>query len=133
MTYQQVMNYHHIQPISDFETQIQSYAQMDPLLDWTAINSDVDKNNYTLEQLKKSQKTLQTQLQAIADSRNWLATNEAPNRRAMTLKVLRENFGTDIDYERRYMVESFWGGAVSGRHYSLAEIYEVGRLGEHWK
>ncbi len=132
MTYQQVMNYHNIQPISALEAQINSYAQMDPLLDWAAINDGVNKDTYTLDELKNSQKKLQAKMQAIGESKNWLRTHEAPNRRAMTLKVLREAFGTGIDYESRYMIESY-GGGITGRHYSLAEIYEAGKLGNDWK
>ena len=132
MTYQQVMDLHRLQPISALETQIRSYAQMNPLLDWAAINNGVDKDNYTLEQLKESQKALQARLQASAESISWLNKAEAPTRRAITLKVLREHFGADIDYESRYMVEGFAGGLISGRHYSIAEIYEAGRLDEPW-
>ncbi|KTC18725.1 hypothetical protein AO391_03850 [Pseudomonas marginalis ICMP 9505] len=132
MTYQQVMRYQNIQPISALEAQIQSYAQMNPLLDWAALNNGVDKGNYTLEQLKDSQLKLQAQTRATAAGISWLSTFEAPNRRTMALKVLREEFGTDIDYERRFMLENEAFGVISGGHYSLAEIYEAGRLGESW-
>ena len=132
MTYQQIMENYKIQPISKLETQIQSYAQMNPLLDWAALNNKVDKSNYTLEQLKDSQEKLQTQASNTAQAIRWLSTTQAPNRRDMALKVLREKFGPDIDYEKRFMVENELGGAISGRHYSLAEIYEAGRLDESW-
>lgn len=132
MTYQQVMDYDGIRPLSPLEASIESYSQMNPLLDWAAINDNVNKDNYTLEQLKNSQTKLQKEMKGTAEARNWLKSVEPPNRRAMTLKTLREEFGTDIDYESRYMIESFVGGVVSGHHYSLAEIYEAGRLGESW-
>lgn len=132
MTYQQVMNYNNIKPISAMEAQIQNYAQMNPLLDWAALNNDVNKDNYTLEQLKASQVKLQAQTKATAESVSWLGKSDPPNRRAMTLEVLRKEFGTTIDYERRYMVENESLGLISGRHYSLAEIHEAGRLGENW-
>ncbi|WP_338477169.1 hypothetical protein [Pseudomonas khavaziana] len=132
MTYQQVMDHDSIRPLSALEASIESYSQMNPLLDWAAINDNLNKDNYTLEQLKNSQTKLQTQMKDTAEARNWLKSVEPPNRRAMTLKTLREEFGTDIDYESRYMIESFAGGLVSGYHYSLAEIYEAGRLGESW-
>ncbi|XVJ49736.1 hypothetical protein ACDZ94_24215 (plasmid) [Pseudomonas sp. UBT] len=132
MTYQQVMNYHNINPISALEAQIQSYAQMNPLLDWAALNNDVNKDNYTLEQLKDSQVKLQAQTKATAEAISWLSQVEAPNRRSMTLKVLREELGADIDYESRFMVENEAWGVITGRHYSLAEIYEAGRLDESW-
>ena len=133
MTYQQIMENYKIQPISKLESQIQSYAQMNPLLDWAALNNKVDKNNYTLEQLKDSQEKLQAQASNTAQAINWLRTTPAPNRRDMALKVLREKFGPDIDYEKRFMVENELGGVVSGRHYSLVEIYEAGRLDENWR
>ncbi|WP_330208406.1 hypothetical protein [Pseudomonas sp. Z13] len=132
MTYQQVMNYHNIKPISALEAQILSYAQMNPLLDWAALNNDVNKDDYTLEQLKESQVKLQAQMKATAGATNWLSQFDAPNRRALTHAVLRKEFGDDIDYERRYMVENEAFGVISGGHYSLAEIYEAGRLGERW-
>lgn len=132
MTYQQIMENYKIQPISKLESQIQSYAQMNPLLDWAALNNKVDKNNYTLEQLKDSQEKLQAQASNTAQAINWLSTSPAPNRRDMALKVLREKFGPDIDYEKRFMVENELGGVISGRHYSLVEIYEAGRLDESW-
>lgn len=132
MTYQQVMNYHNIKPISALEAQIQNYAQMNPLLDWAALNNDVNKDNYTLEQLKDSQVKLQAQMKATAESISWLSKSDPPNRRAMTLEILRKEFGTDINYESRYMVENEGLGLISGGHYSLAEIYEAGRLGENW-
>ncbi|WP_439862392.1 hypothetical protein [Pseudomonas antarctica] len=132
MTYRQVMDHHTIQPISALEAQIKSYAQMNPLLDWAALNNDVDKDSYTLEQLKDSQVKLQAQTQATAEGVSWLSTVEAPTRRSMTLKVLREEFGANIDYESRFMVENELWGVITGRHYSLAEIYEAGRLDESW-
>ncbi|MEO8491111.1 hypothetical protein [Pseudomonas sp.] len=132
MTYRQVMDHHTIQPISALEAQIKSYAQMNPLLDWAALNNDVDKNSYTLEQLKDSQVKLQAQTKATAEGVSWLSTVEAPTRRSMTLKVLREEFGANIDYESRFMVENELWGVITGRHYSLAEIYEAGRLDESW-
>ncbi|KAA6189663.1 hypothetical protein F3K53_00285 [Pseudomonas veronii] len=132
MTYQQVMDHYKIQPISTLETQIQSYAQMNPLLDWAALNNNVDKNNYTLEQLRDSQQKLQSQVANTAEAIRWLSTNQAPNRRDMALKVLKEKFGPTIDYEKRFMLENEFAGIISGRHYSLVEIYEAGRLDESW-
>ncbi|WP_103734290.1 hypothetical protein [Pseudomonas sp. GZJR-8] len=132
MTYQQVMNYNNIKPISALEAQIQNYAQMNPLLDWAALNNNVNKDNYTLEQLKDSQVKFQAQTKKTAESISWLSKSDPPNRRAMTLEILRKEFGPDIDYESRYMIEDEGFGINSGRHYSLAEIYETGRLGENW-
>ncbi|SEU13194.1 hypothetical protein SAMN03159512_05312 [Pseudomonas sp. NFR09] len=132
MTYPEIMSLHNIRPISALEAQIYSYAQMNPLLDWAAIHNNVDKNNYTLEQLKDSQQKLQAATQATAEAVQWLRTVEAPNRRDMALKVLREQFGSHIDYEKRFMIENELAGLISGRHYSLAEIYEAGRLDESW-
>ncbi|MCK3838518.1 MULTISPECIES: hypothetical protein [Pseudomonas] len=132
MTYQQVMNYNNIKPISALEAQIQNYAQMNPLLDWAALNNNVNKDNYTLEQLKDSEVKLQAQTKKTAESISWLSKSDPPNRRAMTLEILRKEFGPDIDYESRYMIEDEGFGINSGRHYSLAEIYETGRLGENW-
>ena len=132
MTYQQVMNHYSIQPISALEAQIKSYAQMNPLLDWAALNNTVNKNNYTLQQLKDSQQKLQAQANRTAEAVSWLSTAEAPNRRDMALKVLREKLGPDIDYEKRFMLENEFAGVISGGHYSLVEIYEAGRLDESW-
>ena len=132
MTYQQVMNNYNIQPISALEAQIKNYAQMNPLLDWAALNNKVNKNSYTLAQLKDSQQKLQAEANRTAEAVRWLGSTDAPNRRDMALKVLREIFGTDIDYEKRFMLESELGGIASGRHYSLVEIYEAGRLDEIW-
>ncbi|RMP86404.1 hypothetical protein ALQ17_05311 [Pseudomonas fluorescens] len=132
MTYQEIMNRHNIRPISALEAQIYSYAQMNPLLDWAAIHNNLDKNNYSLDQLKDSQQKLQASIQASAEAVQWLRTVEAPNRRDMALNVLREQFGSHIDYEKRFMVENELAGLISGRHYSLAEIYEAGRLDESW-
>lgn len=132
MTYQQVMNNYNIQPISALEAQIKNYAQMNPLLDWAALNNKVNKNSYTLAQLKDSQQKLQAEANRTAEAFRWSGSTDAPNRRDMALKVLRETFGTDIDYEKRFMLESELGGIASGRHYSLVEIYEAGRLDEIW-
>ncbi len=132
MTYQQVMNNYNIQPISALEAQIKSYAQMNPLLDWAALNNKVNKNTYTLQQLKDSQQILQAQANRTTEAVRWLSTAEAPNRRDMALKVLREKLGPDIDYEKRFMLENEFAGVISGRHYSLVEIYEAGRLDESW-
>ncbi len=132
MTYQQVMTHYNIRPISALEAQIQSFAQMNPLLEWAALNNNVSKDTYSLAQLKASQQELQAQAKNTADAVNWLSTATAPNRRDMTLKVLREKFGSQIDYERRFMLENEFAGIISGRHYSLAEIYEAGRLDESW-
>lgn len=132
MTYQQVMSHYNIEPISALEAQIKSYAQMNPLLDWAALNDKIDKNNYTLDQLKDSQQKLQAQANRTAEAGRWLSANNAPNRRDMALEVLREKFGTGIDYEKRFMVENELAGVISGRHYSLVEIYEAGRLDESW-
>lgn len=132
MTYPQVMRHYNIQPVSALETQIQSYAQMAPLLEWASIHNKIDKNNYTLEQLKDSQQKLQTQINNTTEAVRWLSTTEAPNRRDMALKVLREQFGADIDYEKRFMVENEFAGIITGNHYSLVEIYEAGRLDESW-
>lgn len=132
MTYQQVMNHYSIQPVSALEAQIKSYAQMNPLLDWAALNNTVNKNNYTLQQLKDSQQKLQAQANRTAEAVSWLSTAEAPNRRDMALKVLREKLGRGIDYEKRFMLENEFAGVISGGHYSLVEIYEAGRLDESW-
>ncbi|OPA87786.1 hypothetical protein BFW87_23515 [Pseudomonas fluorescens] len=132
MTYEQVMSHYNIQPISALEAQIKSYAQMNPLLDWAALNDKVDKNNYTLDQLKDSQQKLKAQANRTAEAVRWLSTNNPPNRRDMALEVLREKFGTGIDYENRFMVENEFAGVISGGHYSLVEIYEAGRLDESW-
>lgn len=132
MTYQQIMNHNNIKPISALEAQIQNYAHMNPLLDWAALNNNVNKDNYTLQQLKDSQVKLQAQTRKTAESISWLSKFDPPNRRTMTLEILRKEFGTGIDYERRYMIEDVALGIISGRHYSLAEIYEAGRLGENW-
>ncbi|MGF6097438.1 hypothetical protein [Pseudomonas sp. 18175] len=132
MTYQQVMGNYNIQPISALEAQIKSYAQMNPLLDWAALNNKVNKNTYTLQQLKDSQQKLQAQTNRTAEAVRWLSTAEAPNRRDMALKVLKEKLGPDIDYEKRFMLENEFAGVISGDHYSLVEIYEAGRLDESW-
>lgn len=132
MNYQQVMSQYNVPPVSALETQIQSYAQMNPLLEWAAFHNKVDKNNYTQEQLKDSQQKLQAQLSSTTEAVRWLSTAEAPNRRDMALKVLREKFGPDIDFEKRFMVENEFAGVITGSHYSLVEIYEAGRLDESW-
>ncbi|WP_338721862.1 hypothetical protein V9L16_16510 [Pseudomonas tolaasii] len=132
MTYEQVMSHYNIQPVSALEAQIKSYAQMNPLLDWAALNNKVDKNNYTLDQLKDSQQKLQAQANRTAEAVRWLSTNNPPNRRDMALKVLREKCGTDNDYETGFMQENHFAGVISDGHYSLVEIYETGRLDESW-
>lgn len=135
MSYQQVMALHRVQPISAAETQIQTFAQMNPVIDWAIINNHLvknDKDEFSLEQLQDSQDKLSTQIRETSEARSWLRTSQAPTRRAMALEVLRKEFGPHIDYESKYMWESLAGGLFSGARASIVEIFEAGRLSESW-
>ncbi len=135
MTFQQVMDFHKVQPISDSEALIQGVAQMNPVIDWAILNKHLVKNDndeYSLEQLKSSQTKLQQKVMKLSAARSWLRDVKPPIRRAMALEALKEKFGSGIDYESKYMLEGFLGGAITGIRASLVEIYEAGRMDELW-
>lgn len=135
MTFQQVMDFHKVQPISESEALIQGVAQMNPVIDWAILNKHIVKNDndeYSLEQLKSSQTKLQQKAMKLSAARSWLRDVKPPTRRAMALKALKEKFGSGIDYESKYMLEGFIGGAITGIRASIVEIYEAGRMDELW-
>lgn len=134
MTYQQVMDFQKIKPISARETTLLAIAQHNPLMDWAVINNHVvkhDKDEYTLEQLSSTREKLATQIQETSNARQYLSQIQPPNRRSMALEALRAKFGNDIDFESNFMLESV--GPFSNTRASIVEIYEAGRLGEHWR
>ncbi len=137
MTFEQVMNLDRINPINARESQLQSVAQMNPVLDWAIVNQHVvknDKDEYTLEQLTSSQQALKKQMGEVADARRFLSNFAPPERRKMALEALREKFGTHIDYERPYLTEKVGpGGLFSNIRASIVEVYEAGRMGESWR
>ena len=136
MTFQQVMKLHRIAPINEREAQLQSFAQMNPVMDWAIVNNHVmrnDKDEYSLEQLASSQQKLKSHIKDVSEAKHYL-TFESPNRRKMALKALREKWGTDINYERPYLTEKLGpGGIFSGIRASIVDVYEAGRLGESWR
>lgn len=135
MTFQQVMDFHKIRPISAPEVRLETLAQANPVRDWaTASNPDTHNETaeYTPERHRISQEKLDKQISETSDAINYLRSVEPPNRRDMALKALREKFGTGIDYERADLWESFLGGTFSGLNASIVEVYEAGRLGERW-
>lgn len=135
MTFQQVMDFHKIRPISAAEARLETLAQANPVRDWATANNPDTHNEtaeYTPEQHRISQEKLDKQITETSDAINFLRSVEPPNRRDMALKALREKFGTDIDYERADLWESVFGGIFSGLNASIVEVYEAGRLGERW-
>lgn len=135
MTFEHVMALHRITPVSWAETRLQAIAQMNPVIDWAIVNKHLaknDKDEYTLEQMTSCQETLDKQIKEVADARDSLRNTKAPSRREMALEALREQFGTDIDYESRHLWEKVAGGLFSGIKASICEVYEAGRLGESW-
>lgn len=134
MTYQQVMDFHRIAPLSAAEARSQAIAQMNPVIDWAIINNHLvksDKDEYTLEQLSDSQEKLQKHFKDMAEARRYLSKFPPPNRRAMALQALKEKFGDAIDYHSRDVLEMI-GGVFSNIRASIVEIYEAGRLGGNW-
>ncbi|WP_438867287.1 hypothetical protein [Pseudomonas sp. L1(2025)] len=135
MTFEQVMALHRITPISSAQTRLQAIAQMNPVIDWAIVNKHLPRNEndeYTLEQLTSCQEILNKHIKETADAKNFLRNTKAPSRREMALQALREQFGTDIDYEGRHLWEKVAGGLFSGIKASICEVYEAGRLGESW-
>ncbi|CRM97717.1 hypothetical protein [Pseudomonas sp. 22 E 5] len=136
MTYQQVMDFHKIKPISADENRLHAIAQLNPVIDWAVINNHLVKNDndeYSLEQLNDSQEKLNTQIKETSQAKRYLRTFEPPSRRAMALAALKEKFGSAIDFERPVLWEKVAGGLFSGIHASIVEVYEAGRLGESWR
>lgn len=135
MTFEHVMALHRIAPVSAAETRMQAIAQMNPVIDWAIVNKHLAKNDndeYTLEQMTSCQEILNKEIKVTADAKDFLRNTKAPSRREMTLEVLREKFGTHIDYESRHLWEKVAGGVFSGIRASICEVYEAGRLGESW-
>lgn len=135
MTYQQVMDFHNIKPISAEENRLQAVAQLNPVIDWAVINNHLGKNNndeYSLEQLNDSHEKLNTQINETSQAKRYLRTVAPPSRRAMALAALKEKFGASIDFERPVLWEKVAGGIFSGINASIVEVYEAGRLGESW-
>ncbi len=137
MTFEHVMNLHRISPVSERESQLQSVAQMNPVMDWAIVNNHVvknDKDEYTLEQLTSSQQALQKHIDELSDAKQFLRTSEPPSRRKMALEALRAQWGADIDYERPYLTEKLGpSGVFSGIRASIVDVYEAGRLNESWR
>ena len=135
MTFQKVMEFHKINPISQSETQLQAVAQMNPVIDWAIVNNHLvknDKDEYSLEQLTSSLQKLNTQSDETSDARRYLSTFQAPNRRAMALDALRTQFGSHIDFQYPGLWEKLLGGLFQGTRASVVAVYEAGRLGESW-
>lgn len=135
MTFQQVMNFHKTRPISATEARLEALAQVNPVRDWAIANNheiQSDTAPYTPEQHRLSQEKLDQQIKETSEAINFLRGPEAPTRRSMALKALREKFGNHIDYERADLWESVGGGLFSGVNASIVEAYEAGRLGERW-
>ena len=137
MTYQQVMDFQSIAPISDAEGRLQAIANANPLIDWAIINHQLvknDKDEYTYEQLTSAEEKLKTQITETSQARAGLSTFAPKTRREMALEALRNKWGTSIDYESRYLTEKLGPfGAFSGIRASIVEIYEAGRMGESWR
>ncbi|WP_053135221.1 hypothetical protein [Pseudomonas sp. MIACH] len=134
MTFQQVMDLHRIGPINDREAQLQSVAQMNPVLDWAVMNNHIVRNEeapYTLEQLLSSQQKLDKQLGEVSEAKRYLRTFEPPNRRPMALDALRKQYGSAIDFESRDIMTTR-AGIFSDIQTSIVEAYEAGRLSEHF-
>jgi len=135
MTYQQVMDFHKIHPISEDETRLLAFAQLNPVMDWATINHHVvknDKDEYTFEQLTDAQQALQKQTRDMSEARDYLGKVQPPNRRLMALEVLKKQYGADIDFNKKCLLENIAGGAVVGVRASIVEAYEAGRLSERW-
>ncbi|MGY2374942.1 hypothetical protein ACW9IB_10585 [Pseudomonas sp. SDO524_S393] len=137
MTYEQVMAFHTIAPISAAEDHLQAIAKANPLIDWAYINGQLFRNpkdEYTYEQLTSAEEALKTQIQTTSKARASLSTFAPKTRRQMALEELKRKWGTAIDYENRFLTEKLGpGGIFSGIRASIVEIYEAGRLGESWR
>ncbi|SDR08769.1 hypothetical protein SAMN04490186_3290 [Pseudomonas grimontii] len=130
MTYQQVMDFHKITPISTAEERQLARAQMNPLIDWGIINDIIDKNDkdeYTFEDIKLCQDRLEQQIKETNAAVKFLGQSTPPTRRALALENLRATFGPDIPYEASRLRKAN-DSTLQDRWASVLELYEANQL-----
>lgn len=131
MTYQKVMDFNAVKPVSDAETQQLSRAQMNPITDWGIVNGIIlkgDKRPY-IDQLKDCIQALSKQNSEVAAARQYINRNPVPVRRALALKNLQEKFGNQIPYEENALWRVSNDTSLYPTRASVVEAYEAGQLG----
>ncbi len=132
MTYQQVMDFQKIAPISKTEEVYAVRAQMNPVIDWGIINAVIprhENDQYTPEQAQRCLAHLREQQRETNDAARFLAQTP-PTRRAMALANLKARFGDDIDYEASILRKPN-NSTAQDRWASIVELYEAGQLADN--
>lgn len=129
MTYQQIMRFGSLDPISPMEKQIESETFANSIIDWGVINGFILKktdNTYSFEDLNRAQKLYNRQSSALRYAGVQLAS-PLPMRSKIAEDDLKGVYGEHFDIDAR-ILQSTSGRYGLAYYLSLHDVHMAGEL-----
>jgi hypothetical protein len=128
MSFQDIMQYGDLEPITVGQDIAVQSLSVDPLIDWAVANGVIAKSasdTYSKQQLTIVSEKFQDYRAKLAQARDYL-TEPPPSREALALNELGQMFGEGLPYKELNLRRT--GSPMPQEAYSMLDLYITGQL-----